>query len=48
MGDDWATTKWAFDSTGHLLDYRYKIVADARVRKFDAMKRCVVRNKDQS
>ena len=41
MGDDWATTMWAFDSTGHPLDYRYKIVANARVRKFNAMKRCV-------
>lgn len=39
MGDDWETTKWAFESAGHLLDYRYKIVADARVRKFEDMKK---------
>ena len=47
MGDDWATTKWAFNSSGHPLDYRYKLVGEAMVKQFAEMERfvyvCLVR-----
>ena len=41
MGDDWATTKWAFNSSGHPLDYRYKLVGEAMVKQFAEMERFV-------